>query len=62
MYPALDRLTRHGLVTSSKEDIDQHLFGRRNRRYFSLTADGLLFAQLELSCTRHLLDTVQPGP
>ena len=48
MYPALDRLMAYGLVASEKEDIDEASLGRRNRRYFKLTADGIRFAEVEL--------------
>lgn len=48
LYPILDKLERAGYVRSDLEDIDESAAGRRKRRYFTLTADGIPFAQEQL--------------
>lgn len=49
LYPALNKLVAHGLVTSIKEEGDESALGRRNRRYFSLTDDGKQLSERELT-------------
>lgn len=48
LYPALERLTRAGYLTSALEDIDEAAEGRRKRRYYQLTEDGRALAATEL--------------
>lgn len=51
LYPILDKLERAGYVRSSMEDIDESAAGRRKRRYFQLTAEGIPFAEAHLRST-----------
>ncbi|MGH3403227.1 MAG: PadR family transcriptional regulator [Streptosporangiaceae bacterium] len=48
LYPMLARLEQAGWVTSDWEDIDQSKAGRPRRRYYSLTADGAVWADQAL--------------
>lgn len=41
LYPILVRLEQSGVVTSRWEEIDQATEGRRRRRYYQLTQQGL---------------------
>jgi PadR family transcriptional regulator PadR len=45
LYPILARLEDAGLVTSEWEQIDPHVEGRRPRRYYTLTNEGLRQAE-----------------
>jgi PadR family transcriptional regulator PadR len=48
LYPALARLEEAGWLTSAWEDIDEAAEGRRRRRYYKLTGDGVIAAQKAL--------------
>lgn len=48
LFPALDRLSKAGYLTSALEDIDESAAGRRKRRYFHLTSSGVEFAHQQL--------------
>jgi len=58
-YPILARLERAGWLASSWEELDEHAAGRRRRRYYSLTPDGLIWARQALAET---LDRLTPQP
>lgn len=45
LYPALARLEQAGWITSFWEDIDEAVEGRRRRRYYQLTAEGIIKAR-----------------
>jgi DNA-binding PadR family transcriptional regulator len=49
LYPILARLERLGLVTSQSEVIDPTVEGRRPRKFYNLTADGLRIGTRELA-------------
>lgn len=58
LYPILDKLEDAGLLTGTWEDIDPHLAGRRPRRFYTLTGEGMRTFERE----RHaLLATLQGG-
>lgn len=48
IYPILARLEAAGWVTSAWEDIDEATEGRRRRRYYRLSSDGVEFARSQL--------------
>jgi DNA-binding PadR family transcriptional regulator len=48
LYPILARLERDGWVTSEWEELDEHEAGRRRRRYYRLSPDGIVWAQQAL--------------
>ncbi len=54
LYPILARLERCGWLESEWEDIDESKEGRRRRRYYRLTGDGVRHAQEELADLRKL--------
>jgi PadR family transcriptional regulator PadR len=45
LYPALARLEQAGWITSEWEDIDEAAEGRRRRRYYRLTGEGVVAAR-----------------
>ncbi|HZD99705.1 MAG TPA: helix-turn-helix transcriptional regulator [Micromonosporaceae bacterium] len=49
LYPMLMRLERAGWVRADWEDIDPVAEGRPSRRYYRLTADGMIAARRELA-------------
>jgi len=51
LYPILARLESCGWLVSNWEEVDQHEARRPRRRYYSLTADGVLAAQRVLART-----------
>lgn len=51
LYPILLRLEQHGWLTSDWEDIDPVAEGRRKRRYYRFTSDGLRQARQEVEGT-----------
>jgi PadR family transcriptional regulator, regulatory protein PadR len=69
IYPILTRLEVAGWVTSAWEDIDEAAEGRRRRRYYRLSSDGVEFARRQvLEAQRSLAPTrrrpsgrLQPG-
>lgn len=58
LYPILDKLEDAGLLTATWEDIDPHLAGRRPRRFYSLTGEGVRTFERERTS---LLVTLQGG-
>lgn len=58
LYPILARLEAAGLVTSEWEAIDPHREGRRPRRYYTLTPEGLRQA---VQVRDTLIATLQPN-
>ena len=48
MYPILVRLERAGWVQSRWEELDPAAEGRPNRRYYRLTAEGVVQARAEI--------------
>jgi PadR family transcriptional regulator, regulatory protein PadR len=61
LYPALARLERAGWIASEWEDIDEAAEGRRRRRYYQLTGEGVVAAQQALEAARKRL-TPNPFP
>jgi PadR family transcriptional regulator PadR len=57
LYPALARLERAGWITGETEDIDPKKEGRPARRYYTMTADGVRSARLDLAA---LSDRTRP--
>lgn len=55
LYPALARLEQAGWVTSYWEDIDEAVEGRRRRRYYRLSAEGIVKAQRAVEVTAQRL-------
>jgi PadR family transcriptional regulator, regulatory protein PadR len=55
VYPILVRLEQAGWLTSAWEDIDEAAEGRRRRRYYRLTAEGLPAARGLLQETQAVL-------
>jgi len=49
LYPALTKLEKMKLITATWEDIDPQKEGRRPRRYYRLTADGISTFERERS-------------
>jgi PadR family transcriptional regulator, regulatory protein PadR len=49
LYPILVRLERAGWVRSRWEDVDPVTEGRPNRRYYHLTAEGIVRARREVA-------------
>lgn len=45
LYPLLARWEQRGWVSSGWENIDEKKEGRRRRRYYHLTPDGISFAK-----------------
>lgn len=45
LHPALARLEKAGYLTSNFEDIDESAEGRRKRRYYQLTPQGIALAE-----------------
>jgi DNA-binding PadR family transcriptional regulator len=60
LYPILVRLQRAGWVNSAWEEIDPVQAGRPARRYYRITADGLVRARLELAGLYQQLGKSQP--
>lgn len=61
LYPILTRLQDAGWVTGRWEDSDPAATGRPARRYYRLTADGLVAARRELAALRSQLGFGTPG-
>jgi PadR family transcriptional regulator, regulatory protein PadR len=55
LYPALARLEEAGWITSEWEDIDEAAQGRRRRRYYKLTGEGVVAAQKALEAAAQKL-------
>jgi PadR family transcriptional regulator PadR len=51
-YPILLRIENEGWVTSRWEDIEPEAEGRPRRRYYSLTAGGVVQASEAIACAR----------
>lgn len=49
LYPILDKLEKMSLITGDFEDIDPVVEGRRPRRYYRLTAQGIATFEAERS-------------
>ena len=65
LYPALARLEQAGWVASEWEDIDEAAEGRRRRRYYRLTGEGIVAAQKALEAVAQRLHPgwlPTPGP
>src|SRR5436190_2100431 len=61
VYPALSRLERDGLLTSAWEDEqDAHTEGRPARRYYKLTAPGVMALSEATAFYRSLLPAGKP--
>ena len=60
LYPILARLEQYGWITGVWEDIDPHREGRRPRRLYRLTAEGLRTAR-EVTAEARGLPVLQPG-
>ena len=58
LYPILDKLEDAGLLTATWEDIDPHVAGRRPRRFYTLTGEGMHTFERERNS---LLVTLQGG-
>lgn len=41
LYPILDKLEDAGLIVGEWEDLDPHAAGRRPRRFYTLTGEGV---------------------
>jgi PadR family transcriptional regulator PadR len=62
IYPILARLERAGWVSSEWEHIDTSAEGRRARRYYRLTGEGVRVAQAAVSETQaQLSGLLRPG-
>jgi hypothetical protein len=61
LYPILLRLQRAGWVRARWEEVDPVEAGRPPRRYYRLTADGLVSARMELAALRGQLDGLAGG-
>jgi DNA-binding PadR family transcriptional regulator len=59
IYPILARLQAAGWVRAGWEEINPSAEGRPPRRYYSLTADGVAAARVELAALRERL---RPSP
>lgn len=59
VYPILSRLHQAGWLDAHWEDIDPSAAGRPARRWFRLSADGLVTARTELAAYRQR--TAAPG-
>src|SRR5262249_33240249 len=55
LYPILRRLEDQHLIAGEWEDIDEAAEGRRRRRYYKLTPDGVEFATGEVLRVREQL-------
>ena len=55
LYPILVRLLRAGWVDAAWEEVDPAEAGRPARRYYRLSADGLVRARVELAALRQQL-------
>jgi PadR family transcriptional regulator PadR len=65
LYPALARLEQAGWIRSEWEDIDEAAEGRRRRRYYHLTGEGVVAAQKALEDVAQQLKPrwlPSPGP
>lgn len=49
IYPILVAFETVGWLTSREDDVDVHLEGRPRRRYYRLTADGIVAAREALA-------------
>jgi len=47
LYPIIDKLEDARLITGTWEDVDEHAAGRRARRYYQLTGDGVRLFEAE---------------
>lgn len=47
-YPILGRLKRAGWIVGELEDIDESVAGRRRRRFYRFTDDGVISAKTAL--------------
>lgn len=52
LYPILSRLEAAGWIEGHREDIDATTAGRRPRRYYRLTADGVERARIAMAQLR----------
>jgi|ERR1041385_1403865 DNA-binding PadR family transcriptional regulator len=55
IYPILARLEAAGWLDSGWEDIDESTEGRRRRRYYKLTGEGVRGARRALQRTKNLM-------
>jgi DNA-binding PadR family transcriptional regulator len=64
IYPILARLEHQGLLESEWEEIDESLVGRRRRRYYRLTGEGVRVARREMAAAVEQLRAagLQIGP
>jgi PadR family transcriptional regulator PadR len=58
LYPALARLEQAGWIESKWEEIDEATEGRRRRRYYHLTGEGIVAAKKALE---DIAQQLQPG-
>jgi len=61
VYPILRRLEGMGWVTSHWETINESRAGRRRRRYYHLTDEGLVKAQMAVAAQAPALRQLVPG-
>lgn len=61
IYPILRRLEDRGWIVSRWETIDESREGRRRRRYYRLTDDGLRYAQDTVAAQAAALRLLIPG-
>jgi DNA-binding PadR family transcriptional regulator len=52
IYPILVAFEAAGWLTSRAEDVDVHLEGRPRRRYYRLTADGVVAARAAVAARK----------
>lgn len=57
IYPILARLEAADWVTSAWEDIDEAAEGRRRRRYYTLTGDGVELARQHIQDAQRSLNS-----
>lgn len=61
IYPTLKRLQDEGLIESRWEEIDEAREGRRRRRYYKLTGEGVRVAREVTRKERRALRQLSPG-
>ena len=62
LYPILRRLENQRWIAGEWEDIDESREGRRRRRYYKLTPDGLAVSRNAVLSARRQLDVPARAP